>query len=196
MNSFSIAAYENQPILDTYKKWLIQDLYQSSNFNKIDDPNFLQKLSFIQAEGIRHDIAMHAVVTNSSIQRSNAEIGKKMQYAASMITSSLDDGFSMMNNRMIDINNNLQGINRGVEVVNQTIQEGVQVLASGINKLDRHIIDGLYALKSQIAQSASIIQYQMQQSEVVLKQILDELKIPESQRERRYHIEEGMKIIQ
>lgn len=194
MNSFSIAGYENQPILDTYKKWLVQDLYQNYHFDSIDDPNFMQKLSYLQAEGIRHDIAMHAVVTSGGIQRANLEIGKKLQSAASMITSSLDDGFSMMNNRMVEVNNNLQSIDRGVGAINQTLKEGTQVLASSINKLDRHIVAGLSALRTQIAQSASIIQYQMQQSGVVLKQILDELRIPESQRERRYHIEEGMKF--
>ena len=231
MNSYSIAAYEHQPIIDTYKQWLVNDLYQNFSFDNIEDTNFLQKLSIIQAEGIRHDIALHAAVTSDSISRASFNVGKRIQSAASLISSSLDDGFALMNNHMIGINNNLKDIGVGIGTVNQSLQDGNQILSNignimnvasrgilqvnegislanqkieqvnrgisalavGMSQLNQNMITGLVALNSNISQSASIIQYQIQQTEIVLHQILDELKVPESQRERRYHIEEGMK---
>lgn len=210
MNSFSIMPYEHQSILDSYQQWLVSDLYQNYYFDNLNDPNFLQKLSILQAEGIRHDIGVHAAVTHGSIQEASSRVGRKIQSAASLITSSLDDGFSMMNTRMLEVNGNLQSIDKRVGEVNQTLQQGnqilsnidggisqmnrgINVLVSGVNRLDSHIVAGFAALGSNISQAASIVQYQLQQSEIVLQQILDELRIPESQRERRYHIEEGMK---
>lgn len=257
MNSFSIMPYEHQSILDSYKQWLVSDLYQHYYFDNINDPNFLQKLSILQAEGIRHDIGVHAAVTHGSIQEASSQVGRKIQSAASLITSSLDDGFSMMNTRMLEVNGNLRSIDNGIGTVNQTLQQGNQILSNidggiaqmnrgvnavasgvaqmnlginavasgvnrldshvlagfsqldshvvaglnqldshvvaGLNQLDIHVLAGFAALGSNISQAASVIQYQLQQSEVVLRQILDELRIPESQRERRYHIEEGMK---
>ena len=224
MNSFSIMPYEHQSILDSYQQWLVSDLYQNYYFDNLNDPNFLQKLSILQAEGIRHDIGVHAAVTHGSIQEASSQVGRKIQSAASLISSSLDDGFSLMNTRMLEANNSLQSIDKGIGTVNQTLQQGNQILsnidggiaqmnrgvnavasgvaqmnrginavASGVNRLDNHIVAGFTALGSNISQAASAIQYQLQQSEMVLRQILDELRIPESQRERRYHIEEGMK---
>ena len=243
MNSFSIMPYEHQSILDAYQQWLVGDLYQNYYLGNLDDPNFLQKLSILQAEGIRHDIGVHAAVTHGSIQDASAQVGRKIQSAASLITSSLDDGFSLMNTRMMEVSSNLQSIDRGIGAVNQTLQQGNQILssidggindlnrgigavASGIDTLNRNVMAGMdalnqnmmagmdtlnhnmmagmkslnhnmkagmAALSSNIAQAASAIMYQMQQMKVVLEQILDELRIPESQRERRYHIEEGMK---
>ena len=221
MNSFSIMPYEHQSILDAYQQWLVRDLYQNYNFDNLDDPNFLQKLSILQAEGIRHDIGVHAAVTHGSIQEASAQVGRKIQSAATLITSSLDEGFSLMNNRMMEVNSNLQGIGRGIGAVNQTLQQGNQILSSidggisqmnrgigavasgigalnrnmmaGMNTLNQNMMASMAALISNISQAASAITYQLQQSEVVLRQILDELRIPESQRERRYHIEEGMK---
>ena len=221
MNSFSIMPFEHQSILDAYQQWLVGDLYQNYYFDNLDDPNFLQKLSILQAEGIRHDIGVHASVTHGSIQEASAQVGRKIQSAASLIASSLDDGFSMMNTRMMEVNSNLQNIGQGIGVVNQTLQQGNKILsniegginqmnrgvsavASGINTLNNNIIAGLSALNQNmtvgmavlsenISQASIKILYQLQQCEIVLKQILGELRIPESQRERRYHIEEGMK---
>lgn len=235
MNSFSIMPYEHQSILDSYQQWLARDLYQNYWADNLNDPNFLQKLSILQAEGIRHDIGVHAAITHGSIQEASSQVGRKIQTAASLITSSLDDGFTMMNTRMLEVNGNLRSIDKGIGTVNQTLQQGNQILsnidggiaqmnrgvnavasgvaqmnrginavASGVNRLDSHVVAGFKqldshvlagfaALGSNISQAASIIQYQIQQSEMVFRQILDELRIPESQRERRYHIEEGMK---
>lgn len=221
MNSFSIMPYEHQSILDSYQQWLVSDLYQNYYFDNLNDPNFMQKLSILQAEGIRHDIGVHTAVTHGSIQEASSQVGQEIQSLATLITSSLDDGFSMMNTRMLEVNGNLQSIDKGIGAVNQTLQQGNQILSNinsgiaqmnrginavalgincldshvvaGFNQLDCHIVSGFAALGSNISQAASVIQYQLQSSEIVLRKILDELRIPESQRERRYHIEEGMK---
>lgn len=228
MNSFSIAPYEHQSILDTYKQWLVSDLYQNFYFDSLNDPNFLQKLSILQAEGIRHDIGLNTVVTHNSIQEAGSQVGRKIQSAANLITSSLDDGFMLMNQRMVEVNNNLGAIGQGIDTVNSTLQQGNHILSdidkgivqtnrgiaqmnrginamasaintlnsnmiAGMSQLDKNMVAGLSAINDNISQCATMLQYQLQQIEYVLQAILNELRIPESQRERRYHIEEGMK---
>lgn len=200
MNSFSIQEYkyeyEHQQVLDSYKQWLSRDLYANLFTDKVDDLAFLQKLSFFQAEGIRHDIGVHAAVTHASIQSAGNMVGQKIQSAASLISSSLDDGFSLMNNRMVEINSNLGVIGQGINSVNQTMQQGNQILAGinkGINQVNHNIMAGMAALSSNIAQAATAIRFSLQTIHGTMQLILDELRIPESQRERRYHIEEGMK---
>lgn len=242
MNSFSIMPYEHQSIIASYQQWLVDDLYQNNYFDDINDPSFLQKLSILQADGIRHDIGVHAAVAHGSMQEASLQVREKIQSATTLITSSLDDGFLLMNTHLLEANNSLLSIDQGVGSVNKTLQQGNQILSnidggiaqmnhgintvvsgvdrldrhivagftaigggiaqmnrginamvSGVNRLDSHVVAGFSALNSNISQVASVLQYQMQQSKVVLEQILDELRIPESQRERRYHIEEGMK---
>lgn len=189
MNSFSIAPYEHQPIIDTYKHWLVRDLYQNFYFDNLNDPNFLKKLSIIQAEGIRHDIALHAAVTNVGIKESSSVISKKIQSAANMITASLDDGFSLMNQRMYEVNETLQ-------TVNANIIEGNRLQArtnQEIQSLNKNMVIALSVINSNISQATNVLKCRLQQVSAVLQVILEELKIPESQRERRYHIEEGIK---
>lgn len=242
MNSFSIMPYEHQSIIASYQQWLVDDLYQNNYFDDINDPIFLQKLSILQADGIRHDIGVHAAVAHGSMQEASLQVREKIQSATTLITSSLDDGFLLMNTHLLEANNSLLSIDQGVGSVNKTLQQGNQILSnidggiaqmnhgintvvsgvdrldrhivagftaigggiaqmnrginamvSGVNRLDSHVVAGFSVLNSNISQVASVLQYQMQQSKVVLEQILDELRIPESQRERRYHIEEGMK---
>ena len=189
MNSFSIAPYEHQPIIDTYKHWLVRDLYQNFYFDNLDDPNFLKKLSIIQAEGIRHDIALHAAVTNAGLKESSSIVAKKIQSAANLITASLDDGFSLMNQRMYEVNEALQ-------TVNANIIEGNRLQArtnQEIQSLNKNMVIALSIINSNISQATNVLKCQLQQVSAVLQVILEELKIPESQRERRYHIEEGIK---
>jgi hypothetical protein len=190
MNSFSITQYEHQQIIDTYKQWLVGELYQNSYADNINDPNFLQKLSIIQAEGIRHDIALHAAATHNSIQGASNQMAKKLQYATSLITSSLDDGFSLMNQRMFELNGTLHLINANIIEGNRLQARTIQEIQS----LNQNMVKALSAINSNISQATNILKYQLQQVSNVLKAILDELKIPESQRERRYHIEEGVKF--
>ena len=218
MNSFSILPYENQTILDTYRQWLANDLYRNFNVESIDDPIFLQKLSVVQADAVRHDIELHTTVTHDGIQDASAQIGRKMQAAASLIASSIDDGFLLMNKQMWEINDNLYGINHSICTVNHTLQQGnrlladmragigqmnrgimhlnhgINAMASALDTVNRNVVNGIAVLKQNIAQATCVLQYQLQQTNSVLQQILDELKIPESQRERRYHIEEGIKF--
>ena len=189
MNSFSIMPYEHQSILDAYQQWLVGDLYQNYYFDNLNDPNFLQKLSILQAEGIRHDIGMHAAVTHNSISEASSQVGRKIQSAASLITSSLDNGFTLMNQRMCEVNDTLH-------IVNANIIEGNRLQArtnQEIQSFNKNMVVALSAINANISQATNVLRYQLQQVSTVLQAILDELKIPESQRERRYHIEEGIK---
>lgn len=190
MNSFSITPYEHQSILDAYKQWLVRDMYQNYYFDNLNDPNFLQKLSILQAEGIRHDIEVHAAYTQDSIQGINSQMAKRLRTATALITASLDDGFALMNQRMCEVNDALH-------IVNANIIEGNRLQArtnQEIQSLNKNMVVALSAINANISQATNILRYQLQQVSTILQAILDELKIPESQRERRYHIEEGVKF--
>ena len=197
MNSFSIMPFEHQSILDTYQQWLVRDLYHNFYIDNLNDPNFLQKLSILQAEGVRHDIGAHAAITHDSISEASTAVGRKIQSVANLITSSLDDGFALMNQRMVETNATLSSIDKGVGAVNNNIIEGNKLQAqtnTEIQSLNKNMIVALSAINSSISQLTNVLKYQLQQVSNILQAILDELKIPESQRERRYHIEEGIKF--
>lgn len=221
MKSFSVLPYQHESILDCYKQWITCDLYRSYMIEDINDPSFLQKLSILQAENIRHDIALHSEVTSESISNASAAVGQKIKYAASLISSSLEDGFTMMNQHMSGINNNLQALSCGIGTINGSLQQGNQLLSNigtgieqsnlrmkqiafgisnvnkillyGINSVNQNLSQNFAALTANISQAIGSICYRIEQEEVVLKLILDELEMPESQRERRYHIKEGIK---
>lgn len=176
MNSFSISAYDNQPVLYYYKQWLERELYKSPlSVEDLDSPTFLQKMSILQADGIQRNIVAHTAITNTSIQDASVAVGERIQVAANLIVSSLEEGFSLMNQHLVEVNSNLENINQGICNLNHSVNMGLSVLSRNIS------------------QATSILRYQIEQVGNVLKAILDELKIPESQRERRYHIEEGVK---
>lgn len=222
MNSFSIRAYkcnpeiiEDQPIVSFYKQWLENDLYESPVLvENLEDPIFLQKLSLLQADGIRRDIGTHAAITHNSILSAGNEIGLKIQSVADLLSNSIDKGFFMMNSSLLDVNNNLGSINHSIDAMhtsllqnNQILSDiskdinrgfyqmncGIKAMGMEISRINLNMIAGFNSICANISQSVSLLQYQTQQSIDVLKSILDELQIPESQRERRYHIEEGIK---
>lgn len=170
MNSFSIRASDDQPVLYSYMQWLRQDFYNNplSN-NNLDDPIFLQKLSLLQADSIRRDIGVNTAITSTN----SVHVRETIQSAASVISSSLDNGFALMNQSMVAVNNNLQDIKCSIG----------------------NIANNIVVLNQNIAQYSIGMQHQIQQVQNVLQSILSELRIPEFLRERRYHIEKGLEFL-
>jgi hypothetical protein len=103
MRTFSINPISTSNNLEQYTAFLAREIYyQSQNFD-INDPLFLRKLSIMQAEGIRQAIYKNSAVidinlqeTNEAIYRSADQIGKKIESAAHILTSSLDEGFMLL----------------------------------------------------------------------------------------------------
>lgn len=157
--------------------------------------------------------------TNDTIKNSSIELAQKVGEVAPMITSSLERGFSAMhyslgvlnegvvhtNQHLGQIHSSLLDLNTNVEQTNQQIAHlseaticGMRALYNSQNitnkKLDQ-IEQSICSLGQMIGEGISMINFQLSHTVTLLKNLLDELRIPETQRERRYHIEEGSKFL-
>jgi len=101
----------------------------------VNDPLFLQQLGVLQAESIRRAINNNSAITYGSFQAINATIAdstnlieNRLSSVANMLTSSLDNGFNVLNNSLIKIDNGIQTAN--VHLSN---------IRSGINTANTHL---------------------------------------------------------
>ena len=94
-----------------------------------------------------------------------------------------------------DVNRNLNvlgGITaQGFSDVNKNLNVLGNVTAQGLSIVNNN----LHALRNLVGQGFSTLYTQLGLSNQFLSDILTELKIPETQRQRRYHIEEGAKYL-
>lgn len=232
MSSFSLRVTEPGYLMDSYKTWLEQDVYSKYGSENIDDPNFLQKLSILQAENVRQNLSEHAFNVDAKLREEGAATRRRIQSAANIISSTLDEGFMHMNKSLANVNDNLYTINSNINGVSETLQHGAQILgdlndgvartnqgigemnikvgaiAYGLRGMNANMVASLkaiqgmndniaasfQALQGNISQGLNILTYRFQLLEATLEGILQELHIPESQRERRYHIQEGIKF--
>lgn len=80
-----------------------------------------------------------------------------------------------------------QVANQQLQTINKSMNETTHRL-SVINR-------SIGVLSGMIGQWFSVLYHRLNASHAVLLNVLEELRIPESQRERRYHIEEGVKFL-
>ena len=201
MRNFSIIPNSSQSTIEQYSDFLTREVYSNMQAYDVNDPLFLQQLGVLQAEGIRRAINDNSAVAYSGFQETNATIansadfiGNKIGSVANMLTSSLDNGFATLNNSLVKIDDGIQtanihlfDINRGINVANTHL--------SNINTGIQNVSNNLEVLGKLIGQGFSRLRYMLAQTNSVLNDILRELKISETQRERRYHIEEGTKFL-
>ena len=201
MRNFSIIPNSSQSAIEQYSDFLTREVYSKMQPYDVNDPLFLQQLGVLQAEGIRRAINNNSAIsysgfqgTNATIENSTNYIGNKIGSVANMLTSCLDKGFTTLNSSLIKIdsgieiaNVHLSNINRGVNTANTHL--------SNINADIQNVNNNLIVLGKLVGQGFSMLHNQLSQSNKQLGQILQELKIPETQRERRYRIEEGTKYL-
>ena len=217
MRNFSIIPNLNQSAIEQYSDFLLREVYCNMQPYDVNDPLFLRQLGVLQAEGIRREINTHSNITYSGFEETNvtiansvSHIGNKIGSVANMLTSSLDNGFTTLNNSLVKIDSGITtanaylfNIHSGINTVNvnlSNINEGIHNVSQNLNTLGNIVEQGfsalndnLFALRHMIGQGFSMLYTQLCISNKLLNDILIELKIPETQRERRYHIEEGSK---
>jgi tetratricopeptide (TPR) repeat protein len=157
--------------------------------------------------------------TNQAIRTSSRELAKKMGQVAAGITSSLDRGFTAMhhslscinegisvtNTHLGNINSSLDTLNKNVGETNQQLQNLSNAMLRGFSALYKeqqvtnrklqNIDNTIRALGNMVGQGFSILHERLNAANSLLQSVLDELRIPETQRERRFHIEEGAKYL-
>lgn len=240
MSNFSI-----EPYFDPIKQWryyITNDVALRMPYD-LDDPLFLQKVSVLQAEQVKHMVAGSYSQTSAFCEETNANftanrqamekgmnmLGSRITQVGGMITNSLENGFAAMNYGFTDLSNKaeianayLSDLKRGMALSNRYSQQlvyttgqlnaGVNQLNSGVSHLNvgmNHLNIGvalvngnlvrlnnnLIAINRTLSAGFSVLSAQLSIVNARLDSILQELKIPETQRERRYHIQEGMKYL-
>ena len=116
MRNFSIIPNSSQSAIEQYSDFLSREVYINMHSYDINDPLFLQKLGVLQVEGIRRAINSNSAIsydgfqeTSATIENSTNYIGNKIGSVVNMLTSSLDKGFTALNNSLIKID---RGIGR------------------------------------------------------------------------------------
>lgn len=219
MSNFSI-----EPYFDPIKQWryyITNDVAMRMPYD-INDPLFLQKVSVLQAEQVKHMVAGSYSQTAAFRDETNANfaanrqamekgmnmLGSRITQVGGMITNSLENGFAAMNYGFTDLSNKaeianayLSDLNKGIALSNQYSQQIVQStgqLNAGVAQVNRSlggINNNLIAINRTLSTGFSILSARLSAISAKLDSILEELKIPETQRERRYHIQEGMKYL-
>jgi tetratricopeptide (TPR) repeat protein len=191
MRNFSIIQNSSQSVLEQYTDFLSKEVYYDMQSYDINNPLFLQQLGVLQAEGIRKAINTNSAVTYAGFQRTNENmvdfanfIGDKIGSTANMLSSSLDRGFGTLNNSLISIDSGINTVNKNLIALENTTVQGFSALNNN-----------LFALRNMVGQCFSTLYTQLRLSNHLLNDVLTELKIPETQRERRYHVEEGAKYL-
>lgn len=212
MRNFSIIPNSNQTVVDQYSDYLSKEVYTNMQPHNVDDPLFLQKLGVLQAEGIRRAINNNTGAIKGSLNETKVAVlesseltTNKIGSVADMITSSLDRGFSTLNSNLLKfdygietVNTNLSNIHSGINTINKGIDDTnkniyalTNITAQGLNAINNNLSSlqnmvgfGFFRLCTQIAISNKL-----------LGDAIEELRIPETQRERRFHIEEGSKFL-
>ena len=136
--------------------------------------------------------------------------------------AAMNYGFTDLSNKAEIANAYLLDINKGMELSNQYSQQLVQStgqlnagmsqlnasvsrlyssvaqLSFGMSLANRNLVrinNNLIAINRTLSAGFSVLSTQLSAMSTQLDAILHELKIPETQRERRYHIQEGLKYL-
>ena len=131
----------------------------------------------------------------------------------------INDGVTQVNNNLGQINSTLGVVNENIKQTNNNIinltaatERGMRVLHQEQKITNQHlqnisqsmhvanaqlqnIHQSIGALTKSIGQGFSLLQVRLDATNALLQGVLNELRIPETQRERRYYIEEGSKYL-
>ena len=128
----------------------------------------------------------------------------------------IDSGVNDVNRNLSNVNTGIHDVNKNLNALGTLTTQGFNALHTGINTTNRQLSNvnrnlnilgntvkqgfatldkNLFALSMMVGESFSDLYRQSCMSNNLLDNILTELKIPETQRERRYHVEEGAKYL-
>lgn len=216
MSNFSI-----EPYFDPIKQWryyIANDVAMRMPYD-IDDPLFLQKVSVLQAEQVKQMVAgsysqtaafrnetdANFVANRQAVEKGMNMLGSRITQVGGMITHSLENGFAAMNYGFTDLSNKveianayLSDLNKGMALSNRYSQQIVQSIGqlnAGVTQVNQNLVEtnnNLIAINRTLSVGFSILSVSISSK---LDFIIEELRIPETQRERRYHIQEGMKYL-
>jgi len=119
-------------------------------------------------------------IANFQLSRTNRQL-EAIGYIVGEGFNRIDNNFSVLGN-MVG-----QGFNR----MNNNIVALGNMVGQGLDRMNTNMV----ALGKMVGQGFSNLHTQLSMSNNLLDNVLEELKIPESQRERRFHVEQGAKYL-
>ncbi len=184
-------------LINRYTSYLEHSIYADS-YSDFDDPSFLQKLSLLQAKsfkdmvqsGIDSSLYLGEQAINDnreSINRAASIIADSLEINQKKITSSIERGFETSNAFLAGIQQNASLANVFLEGIEKATDSNGQSLI--------RIIDNQKALSHQLSYEFIRVGSSLSKIEDVLDRIYEELRIPETQREIRFHLEQGIKYL-
>ena len=223
MRQFSIIPDNDYSPVDQYVDYLKYDIYNnlrmSSLSESFNDPLFLQQLAVVQSGEMNRAIKTNGMLfcegmryTNDNIREASSSLSKKIDTASSHIASSLDNGFTMLNRSMLGIGDEIAKTNSELHSFHETVDKGIGAICNNQRATNMQlgniannqrvtniqlggIADSLHVMKRLFGTLFSVLETQLTTTIALLNDLLDEIRIPETQRERRYHIEQGTKFL-
>lgn len=209
MRQFSIIPDNDYSPVDQYVDYLKYDIYNNRSMSSLrmsfDDPLFLQQLAVVQSGEINRAIKTNGMLfcegmryTNDNIREASSSLSKKIDTASSHIASSLDNGFTMLNRSMLGIGDEIAKTNSELHSFHETVDKGIGAICNNQRATNMQlggIADSLHVMKRLFGTQFSMLETQLTTTTALLNDLLDEIRIPETQRERRYHIEQGTKFL-
>lgn len=116
---------------------------------------------------------------HSSLGTLNENVGQTNQHLKYLTTATIR-GLSALHQEQQETNQQLQDIGKSMYVASDQLQK---------------INQALCVMGSMIGQGFSLLAERLNATNTLLKNVLDELCVPKTQRERRFHIEEGAKYL-
>lgn len=206
MRDFSIIKGSQFSATEQYTNYLKYEVYgkSSMDLNKyINDPIFLQQLSIVQANDIRNAIQTNGAVlyeyalkTDETMQMSAKKMSERISSFSLDLTSSLNNGFLTLNNSICLMDSSIRRVGNMLDITNNEIQSLAANVSNGFNVVQRNF-ETVNKNLAYLNQSVGVANDNLRSISVALSQgmntLVNELRIPESQRERRYHTENGLR---
>lgn len=184
MRSFSYISNPEASVIEQYTEFLKNEMSFHHglhfDYSKISDPLFLKQLGTVRASYIQEAIETNGAIlyqgvrhVNDAVRSQSRIIANQMAQVSKKITDSLDLGFIRLHHDLIGITEQQLQTNKYLCNINSSVKFLGMLVGEGFSMMHR----------------------KLSLSNSYLSSILRELSIPETQRERRYHLTEGCQYL-
>ncbi len=154
--------------ISQYRRYLENDIYINRLSGSVKDPVNYQLLE------LRRAVGEHATSQEKNFNSLSENTKVQLQNLATTICGSLEEGFNQLSQELGEVNWRLNDINEGIIEINE----------------------GIGRMHSMLDWKTDVIIENQRISNFYLGNIISILKIPDSQKQRGYYVEQGMNFLQ
>lgn len=121
-----------------------------------------------------------------------------IQYGASLITEAMGNATSQITNSLQDVEHSIKKMDNSLHMINASIQFQTKQLTAAINEVGNKICAGLDNVSKELVgfnRRADMMIEQQRMSNLLLQNIVELLKIPNSEKERQQAITNGIRFL-